>query len=78
MGRHVIYSGGEARVCEGSGGPPVPYDPNLCAECAAYRYMTPGLVEACWSVGIERGRDGGALLWEVLEAYHGNGHREAA
>jgi hypothetical protein len=38
--------------------------------------MTPGLVEACWSVGIERGKDGDVLLREVLEAYHRNGHSE--
>jgi hypothetical protein len=62
--------------CTGSGGPPVPYDPDACGPCLEYRFMTPGLAEACYSVGIEVGKDGGALLREVLEAYHQRGHRE--
>jgi hypothetical protein len=38
--------------------------------------MTPGLGEACASVGIEHGRDGAGMLFDVLAAYHGNGHEE--
>lgn len=62
--------------CRGTGRPPVPWSPDHCGDCLAYRYMTPGLGEACASVGIEQGRDGGAVLYNVLAAYHRNGHRE--
>jgi len=77
MQRHRLYSGTEVRVCEGSGGPAVPYDPDRCGGCLEYRF-TPGLTEACYSVGIEHGKDGATLLREVLKAYHGRGHREMA
>jgi hypothetical protein len=76
MQRHRLYSGGGVRVCEGGGRPAVPYDPDTCGECLEYRFMTPGLGEACASVGIEHGRDGAAMLFDVLAAYHGNGHEE--
>jgi hypothetical protein len=64
--------------CKGSGGPPVPFDPDKCGGCLEFRFMTPGLGEACASVGIERGRDGGAVLYDLLAAYHRNGHKELA
>lgn len=78
MQQHRIYSGGEGHVCGGSGKPAVSWDPNACGVCMDYLYGTPMLHEACWSVGIEVGKDGNALLREVLAAYHGNGHRELA
>lgn len=78
MQRHHVYSGTTKYLCEGSGGVPVPFDPETCGGCLEYRFMTPGLTEACYSVGIENGKDGAVLLHEVLEAYHRSGHREAA
>jgi hypothetical protein len=62
-------------LCPGSGGQPVPYDPDTCGPCIEYRFATPGLTEACYSVGIETGRDGAVLMREVLAAYHRRGHR---
>ena len=62
--------------CRGTGGAPVPWHPDHCGDCLEYRYMTPGLGEACASVGIEHGRDGGVVLYNVLAAYHRNGHKE--
>jgi hypothetical protein len=74
--RHRLYSGTEPRVCEGSGKPAVPFDPGKCGGCLEYQLMTPGLYEACASVGIEHGKDAGVMLHEVLAAYHRNGHRD--
>lgn len=76
--RHHIYSGTGKRLCEGSGGEPVPHDPDACGGCLEYRFMMPGLMEACYSVAIESGKDGAALMREVLAAYHRRGHRMAA
>jgi hypothetical protein len=78
MQRHHLYSGTEKRECEGSGTPAIPWDPDKCGDCLMYRFNTPYLAEACASVGIERGRDGGAILFDLLKAYHRNGHREPA
>lgn len=78
MQQHRLYCGTQAHACEGSGKPAVPYDPDRCAPCMEYQFMTPGLAEACASVGIEHGRDSGAMLFDVLAAYHRNGHKEPA
>lgn len=71
-----MYCGADGRRCEGSGADPLPFDPETCGECLEYQWETPGLWEACCSVGIERGKPGTVLLYEVLEAYHQAGHRE--
>lgn len=78
MQYHRLCSGTGARACEGSGKPAVPYDPDTCGACLEFRFTTPGLGDACASVGIEHGRDGGAMLYDVLAAYHRNGHKEPA
>lgn len=78
MQRHHLYSGTGKHECEGSGKPAIPYDPEACGGCLEFRFMTPGLAEACASVGIEHGKDGGTMLYDVLAAYHRNGHRELA
>ncbi len=76
---HHLYSGSERQPeCEGSGKPPRPFDPNECGACLEYRFATPMLAEACAAVGIERGRDAGAMLRDYLAQFHERGHQEAA
>lgn len=77
--RHHGYSGRNPLPdCEGTGQAPLPWNPDQCGDCTEYRYMTPGLAEACASVGIEHGKDAGTMMFSVLSAYHHNGHRETA
>jgi hypothetical protein len=38
----------------------------------------PFLVEACESVGIERGKSTEAMLWDYLAQFHERRHEEAA
>jgi hypothetical protein len=59
--------------CPGSGKLPLPFDPNKCGACMEHRFETPGLAEAASSVGIEHGRN---LMWDFLETYHKNGHKD--
>ena len=76
---HHLYSGSERRPeCEGSGKEPRPWDPHECTDCMVYLGAHPFLVEACASVGIERGRDTGSMLWDYLSDFHERGHQEAA
>lgn len=71
-GKH--RNGGTA--CDGTGKAPEPFSPDNCPECVQYRLGTPGLLEACASVGIEAGKPALVLLRELLTAYHDGGHRE--
>ena len=73
--RHHLYSGSEKQPeCAGSRKPPQPFSPDECGACLEYRFTTPGLMEACFSVGIENGRDGNALMFDILAAFHESGH----
>lgn len=60
--------------CQGSGRPPRPFDPGECGGCLMHRFATPGLTEACASVGIEHGKSAGQMLRDYLTAFHENGH----
>jgi hypothetical protein len=44
-----------------------------CIDC--FDYMSPLLIEACYSVAIENGRDPADLAKSTLDAYHANRHR---
>lgn len=44
----------------------------LCATCMDA--MTPALVEACASVGIEHGKSTGQMMVEYLNTYHARRH----
>lgn len=46
-----------------------------CPACRAFLFETPGLTEACASVGIEHGKSTQRMLLEYLAAYHRRGHR---
>jgi hypothetical protein len=39
-------------------------------------FRTPGLTEACASVGIEYGKSTGQMMHDYLAGYHDRGHRE--
>lgn len=45
-----------------------------CEECFDYIH-TPGLLEACASVGIEHGKSTGLMLREFIDAYHARRHQ---
>lgn len=74
---HHLYSGHDrvAEPCAGSGKPPRPFDPDECGDCFEHRLTTPGLAEACASVGIEHGKSAGAMLRDYLVQYHERGHQ---
>lgn len=78
QGHHGFHGHDPAPECEGSRKPPRSFDPNECGECMAHRLSTPGLAEACASVGIEHGRSTDAMLWDYLALFHERGHKEAA
>lgn len=46
-----------------------------CVECFE-TMMSPGLVEACASVGIENGKSTGLLMKEFLDLYHARRHKD--
>jgi hypothetical protein len=46
-----------------------------CIECFE-KMREPGLVEACASVGIERGKSTGLMLKEYLDHYHAQRHED--
>jgi hypothetical protein len=53
------------------------FDPRDCGECMSYASdRGPMLIEACASVGIERGKSTGLMLREYLQGYHERGHQE--
>lgn len=46
-----------------------------CVEC--FRKMaTPGLAEACASVGIEHGKSTGLMMRDYINTFHANRHTE--
>jgi hypothetical protein len=74
---HYLWSGTERQpACEGSGKAPRPFDPNECGDCMMHVFRTPGLTEACASVGIEYGKSTGQMMHDYLAGYHDRGHRE--
>jgi hypothetical protein len=75
---HILYSNGQRHACKGAGSPPRPFDPGECPECVGHRFGTPGLGEACASVGIENGRSASVMLREYLTAFHERGHEDPA
>lgn len=51
-----------------------------CDKCLAHFFESPGMVEACASVGIEHGKSSGQMLQEFYEVHHkkeGHGKRKA-
>jgi hypothetical protein len=79
IGVHHLYCGSDRSPdpCEGSGKPPKPFDPNECGDCMEHRFATPGLAEACASVGIEHGKTTDQMLYEYLSGYHHRSHKGA-
>ncbi len=49
----------------------------ICQECSDYM-NEPRLIEACASVGIEKGKSTGQLLRETVNAFHARKHEEQA
>ena len=47
----------------------------MCVECSE-KMMTPGLLEACASVGIEHGKSTGLMMRDYIDAFHANRHRD--
>lgn len=48
-----------------------------CPEC--FEKMTsPGLIEACASVGIEHGKSTGLMMREFIDRYHANRHKDSS
>lgn len=50
--------------------------PTKCGKCLEYYFSNPYLVEACASVGIEKGKTTEEMLVEYLAQYHNDRHKE--
>lgn len=74
VGAHWAYTSTERHQCGGAGKLPQPFDYRGCCDCLVHMYRQPMLVEACYSVSIENGRDPGYLLLLYMTDYHERGH----